>query len=338
MSEIRLDRINNQYVLIAPERLHRPNLGNVYQKKRDVTCPFCEGNEELTPTEIFSLKNDVPDGASWKTRVVPNLYKAVQVELEYYSKIEGMFESIAGVGAHEILIDSPCHDCTMTDLKASNIEDWLRTIIIRIDDLKRDERLIYLSIFKNFGLNAGATQDHPHTQLLALPIMPKNEIIFLQRNFEYYKKHGRGLIEDIVQNEMFSKERVIDKVGSFVAFCPYASAYPFEVMIAPTKNIANLSHCSRKEVIDLSIIIKNVFDMLESQLGRFDYNMYFSLAPLNSNFENEHYMPYLNKNYRFSLRIAPKIYRLGGFETATGMLINSVLPEESADLLRGRTR
>ena len=311
------------------------NLGSVYQKKREVTCPFCEGNEALTPKEIFSLKSSDSRGASWKTRVVPNLYKAVQIELEQHSKIEGIFESIAGVGAHEILIDSPCHDCDMSDFDLPNIEDWLRTLIIRSDDLHKDARLVSLSIFKNFGLNAGATQDHPHTQILALPIMPKNEISFLQRNLEYYRAHGRGIIEDIVQNEFNAKSRIIDTVGSFVAYCPYASAYPFEVMIAPTKNISTLKLCSRKEVVDLSVILKNVFTMLQSQLGRFDYNMYFHIAPLNENFENELYMPYMDKNYRFNIRITPRIYRLGGFEVATGMLINSVSPEESAELLRG---
>ncbi len=337
MSEIRLDRIHNKYVVIAPERLFRPNLNCRNEKKNSVSliCPFCDGNEDLTPPEIFALRDNEANEPSWRTRVVPNLYKAVQVELSDISKRDGIFESIPGVGAHEILIDSPCHECDFYQLDTSAIEDWLRTMIIRIEDLKNDTRLIYLSIFKNVGINAGATQEHPHTQLLALPIMPKEEMAFLEENMRYYRSHGRGLIEDVVCNELSSKTRIVARHGNFVAFCPYASAYPFEVMIAPLTNIASLCKCSRKDVSDLSVLIKRVFESLHKQLGVFAYNLSLKMAPLNTNFENEMYMNHLDKNYRFILRITPRIYNLGGFEISTGMAINSVVPEESAKMLGG---
>lgn len=336
MSEIRLDRIHNQYVLIAPERLHRPNIDQVTKRKSSPSvCPFCEGNEGLTPPEVFALRENNADCGMWKTRVVPNLYKAVQVELDAKSKREGMFESIAGVGAHEILIDSPCHHCDIDALGVDGVENWLRSMIIRMDDLKKDKRLIHLSLFKNYGSSAGATQEHPHTQILALPVMPKNDLDFLKRNMHYYRRHGRGKLEDIIENEIFEKTRIVDMVGDFVAFCPYASSFPFEVIIAPTKNIATLSECSRKNVSGLSKIINKVFKALKRELGDFDYNLYFHTPPLNTNFENEEYMPYLSENYRFYMRITPRIYGLGGFEISTGMAINSVLPQECARLLRG---
>lgn len=336
MSDIRLDRVHNQYVIIAPERLHRPNLTQKQSKiKSHISCPFCNGNEDLTPHEVFAIRDNAPNSPDWKTRVVPNLFKAVQIELEDISKRDGMFESIPGVGAHEILIDSPCHDCDISDLSKDSIENWLRSMIIRIEDLSRDTRLIHLSIFKNYGQNAGATQEHPHTQILALPIMPQNELTFLYRNMKYYRRHGRGLVEDIVCNERMEKTRVIDEIGSFIAYCPYGSSFPFEVMIAPTKIISNLNKCSRKELTDLASIIKRVFSMLRTQLGSFDYNLYFHLAPINQNFENEDYMASLDKNYTFNVRITPRIYNFGGFEVSTGMAINSVVPEECAKLLRG---
>ncbi|MDD2449093.1 MAG: UTP--glucose-1-phosphate uridylyltransferase [Sulfurimonas sp.] len=336
MSDIRLDTINNKYVIIAPERLHRPNLQSYSREKSSkVNCPFCEGNEHMTPNEVYALRYNEPNKGMWKTRVVPNLYKAVQVELEDKSQRDGVFEFKSGVGAHEILIDSPCHDCDINDLSVFDVENWLRTMILRIEDLKDDKRLIHLSIFKNFGQNAGATQDHPHTQLLALPIMPKKQLAFLNRNIEYYFRHGRGKIEDIVHNEIKAKKRVLYIVGNFVSFCPYASEYPFEVMIAPTKNISSLNRCSREDLIDLANIIKMTFKKLNKQLGVFDYNLFFDLAPLNLNFETEKYMPYIDKNYRFTIKITPRIYRSGGFEISTGMFINSVEPEYCARLLRG---
>ncbi|MEA1919366.1 MAG: galactose-1-phosphate uridylyltransferase [Campylobacterota bacterium] len=338
MSEIRRDRFHNQYVLIAPERLHRPDL-HVSNKDKVLSnhrCPFCEGNEALTPPEVYAIRDNEANTKGWKTRVIPNLYKAVQIELEDKSHRNGMFESIPGVGAHEVLIDSPVHDSGIETLDTHSIENWLRSIIIRIQDLKQDQRLIYLSVFKNIGATAGATQEHPHTQLLALPVMPQTELTFLQRNMQYYRRHGRGKMEDIVQNELSCKVRVVEEIGNFVAFCPFASAFAFEVMIAPKRNIRSLEDCSRDEVSDLSLLMRHLFQKLNHQLGSFDFNLILQLPPLNSNFENEPYMDYLHKNYRFSIRITPRIYRLGGFEVSTGMAINPVSPEECAALLNAK--
>jgi UDPglucose--hexose-1-phosphate uridylyltransferase len=338
MSEIRRDRLNNRYVLIAPERLHRPDL-NSSKKEQSLStyrCPFCEGNEALTPPEIYAIRDNEADAKEWKTRVVPNLYKAVQVELEDKSKRNGMFESIPGVGAHEVIIDTPCHDCGIEALGAGGIENWLRTIIVRVNDLKNDIRLVHFSIFKNVGKSAGATQEHPHTQILALPVMPQNELVFLERNMSYYRRHGRGKVEDIVENELTCKSRIVEQIGDFVAFCPYASSYAFEVMIAPKRNISSLQNCSRDDIRDLSLLIEHTFKKLKIQLGNFDYNLFFRLPPLSDNFENEPFMPYIEKNYRFTITIAPRIYRLGGFELSTGMAINPVSPEESASLLNSK--
>ncbi len=335
MSEIRRDRIHNEYVIIAPERLHRPraHAKPCKEQLKSAKCPFCEGNESLTPKELFAIRANEPNAKGWRTRVVPNLYKAVQVELEDLSQRDGLFEHIPGVGAHEILIDTPCHACKMQELEIADIENWLRSMIIRIDDLKKDRRLIHLSIFKNSGVDAGATQEHPHTQILALPITPQSEQNFLEQNMRYYHRHGRGKVEDIVHNEIEAKKRVVYNDGNFAAFCPFASAYPFEVMIAPKKNISSLERCSRDDVTALAHCIKSVFEKLAAQLDDFDYNIHFMLAPLNPNFENEAYMSHLEKNYRFTIRIIPRIYTLGGFEIATGMTINPVAPEECAALL-----
>ena len=340
MSEIRRDRFHNQYVLIAPERLHRPDYMQQEPQPHSAhfRCPFCEGNEAMTPPEVFAIRDNEPNAPHWKTRVIPNLFKAVQVEFEDASRRRGMCESIPGVGAHEIVIDSPLHDMGIELLEPHAVELWLRTLIRRIEDLRRDQRLVYLNIFKNVGIHAGATQEHPHTQLLALPIMPRNEMVFLQRNTDYYHRHGRGKLQDIVENEHHDHHRVVEEIGNFVAYCPYASSFPFEVIIAPLRNIATLDGCSRDEVLELSRMITRVFKKMRSQLGSFDYNLYFRMAPVNANFENEIYMPHLHKNYRFALRITPRIYRLGGFEISTGMFINPVAPEECAALLNTRER
>ncbi len=335
MSEIRRDRLHSQYVLIAPERMRRPDtIAATFAKATLKTCPFCEGNEDITPPEIYAVRENEANASQWKVRVVPNLYKAVQVEIEDHSKMTGMFESIAGVGAHEVVIDTPSHDSRIADLDAAEIRDWLSTIAIRISDLRQDDRLIHTSIFKNQGEHAGATQQHPHTQIIALPITPSNELTLLARHIQYYRRHGRSKLEDIVENERLAKVRIISERGDFTAYCPYASAYPFEVIIAPRRALTNLDELNRDDVADLSNLLKEVFTRLDDQLGNFDFNLAFRLAPLNKNFENAPFFPHLKHFFRFTIRIIPRIYRLGGFELSTGMIINPVEPEEAARLLR----
>ena len=341
MSEIRFDMLHNTYVIIAPERLHRPNADACRHQTVETSqqnCPFCAGHEALTPPEIFAMRANSADTQAWKTRVVPNLYKALQIETERRSQRDGMFESFSGYGAHEILIDSPCHHCSMADLGQDGIENWLRTIIIRKQDLKKDPHLKYLSVFKNVGKNAGATQEHPHTQLLALPIVPKSTLAFLQRNERYYHEHGRGIVTDALYSEKSAKTRVIDEVGSFMAYCPYASTFSFETIIAPAKPFVHLSECSREDVSDLALLIANVFKMLDRELGTFDYNLNFFFAPINTNFEDEAYMPNVEKNFTFYIRIMPRIYTLGGFELSSAMGINPIAPEACAKFLRGDMR
>ena len=334
MSEIRRDRLHSQYVLIAPERMRRPDTLATSTKSTLKICPFCEGNEGMTPPEIYALRENAANASKWKARVVPNLYKAVQIELEDHSKLSGMFESVSGVGAHEIVIDTPSHDSRIAALSAVEIRDWLSTIAVRIADLRQDDRLIHTSIFKNHGEHAGATQQHPHTQIIALPITPTNELNLLERHMQYYKRHGRSKMEDILENERLAEVRIISERGDFTAYCPYASAFPFEVIIAPRRALTNLDELDRDDMANLADLMKEVFARLDNQLGNFDFNVAFRLAPLNANFENAPYFPHVKQFFRFTIRIIPRIYRLGGFELSTGMIINPVEPEEAATLLR----
>jgi UDPglucose--hexose-1-phosphate uridylyltransferase len=288
----------------------------------------------MTPPEIYAFRTKQTDISSWSVRVVPNLYKAVQIELGDESRVEGMFESRPGVGAHEILIDTPCHSCRMSQMDIDNIIEWLNAISNRVSDLRKDKRLIYLSVFKNQGESAGATQSHPHTQLIALPIMPHETLRLMERDLQYYRRHGRGKVEDLLENELLEGTRIVARKGNFVAFCPYASSYPFEVIIVPRKALMTLDQLNRDEIFQLATLTKEVMQRLDIELGDYDFNMAFNMAPLNSNFENEPYFPYLKKYYRMTIRIMPRIYRLGGFELSTGLLINPVTPEEAAQLLR----
>jgi len=335
MSDIRRDRLYDRYVLIAPDRMRRPDKLVAELPVDDIeSCPFCEGHEHMTPPEIYAIRGNDSNEVGWSVRVIPNLYKALQVELDDHSQNDGMFESRSGVGAHEIVIDTTDHNSRFSTMSVSRIGNWLSAISSRISDLRKDSRLVYASVFKNSGESAGATQPHPHTQILALPIMPDNVLRMMEKNLQYYRGHGRGKVEDILANEIREEVRIVAQRGDFTAYCPFASSYPFEVIIAPRRALMSIDELNRDDIVHLSQLISEVFKRLDVQLGEFDYNLAFNLSPLNSNFENEQYFSHLPKYNRMTIRIMPRIYRLGGFELSTGILINPVEPEEAAKLLR----
>ena len=328
MSDIRYNLIEDRFVIIAPERLHRPIFSATLPNKKElikehiISCPFCKGNEYMTTPEIYSLRNK----QGWKTRVVPNLYKAVSIESNQHSKYDGIFKSYEGFGAHEVLIDTPKHDVKIYQWTIANFIDWITTLQHRINDLKNDSRLNYLSIFKNYGALAGASQSHPHTQLIALPIIPTNIVRQYEQFAIHYKDTGNILIEDIIVQEYNDKERIVFDNKNFVAFCPYASEYPFEVIIASKEGLSRLEDIDENEKEELSIILSKVFRALTQALGDFDFNLIINIPPLQDE---------VDSFSRLNIRITPRIYQHAGFELATQMMINPIEPKEAAKKLRG---
>jgi len=336
MSEIRYDRLHDRHVIIAPERLHRPECYT--PKKRPMhhlqKCPFCEGNEALTPPGIFAIreKGSFPNEPGWKTRVVPNLYKAVQIETPDRHHF-GMFEYHEGFGAHEIIIDTPEHRTSMTQWCEEEVVNWLKTLGARVADLRKDKRIAYISLFKNEGPEAGATQPHVHTQLIGLPIVPKRQRDYFIRAADYFHAHGKALLETIIEHEENVGERILGSAGEFTAFCPYASAFPFEVIIASKRLKAQVDTLDEAHFAALAPLLLKILAKLEQQLGCLAFNLEVSTPPLRD--ENEHDLVDRAPDIcRFMIRIMPRIYRLGGFEVSTEMIINPVSPEQAAKLLR----
>ena len=337
MSNIRYDRIHDTHVIIAPERLHRPDCSFDVDEKRtvDENCPFCEGNESMTPPEIFSHRKagSFPNEKGWQTRVVPNLYKAVQIEASYEHHY-GLFEHWEGFGAHEVIIDTPEHHTSMTQWSEGAIVEWLKTLRSRVSDLRRDQRISHISLFKNEGSQAGATQAHSHTQIIGLPIIPKLEREKYQRSYEYYKQNGRAMIESVIMQEEENEERIVDKHGDFTAFCPFASAYPFEVMISSKKALGQINTLSDSSIETLAPLLLATLENLKTQLGCFSFNLVVTTPPLQEDTVDHGLINCVDEACRFAIRIMPRIYKFGGFEVSTGVIINPVLPEVAAKLLR----
>jgi len=319
MSEIRYDPLLGEYVIIAPERLHRPMELRCERTMKEGTCPFCPGHEELTPPEIYRIEKE----GSWRTRVVPNLYKALQIETPFaYRQEEG--EAWGGFGAHEIIVDTPRH---VSDLELDNEElfYWLLTIKERMEDLRKDRRLVQLNVFKNHGPSAGATQPHPHTQIVATPLMSRSQKRLFDRTFSHYKEHGVTLFESM------HTPYILKASPRFKLFCPFASFFPFESMIfSSTHSLATLDEEDLRELAEL---LRSLFESMKRELGDVGFNLLFYLPPLNQNFENEEYFTEIERFFRFFIRITPRIYTLGGFEIASQCAINPLDPKEAAKLL-----
>lgn len=317
MSEIRYSKLFDEYTLIAPERYHKPN--EVLETKLDSkNCPFCAGNENQTTKEIFSIKKN----GKWVTRVIPNLYTALNLDTKIESQNSGFFESFSGFGAHEIIIDTNRH-IREFDFEIEEFFNLLKAIQIRTIELTKDIRLKYLTIFKNSGIKAGASQPHPHTQIIASNIISNFKRNFYKREFKYYQKHSRKLLIDIIKEE----KNIILENNEFKAVFPYASFFPFEVIIAPINGDYSIKQIDDNKLNLLAETIKLSLNLIKTEIGEFDFNIEFLEPPINENFDNEKWFKEIELFHSFFVRITPRIFNLAGFEISTHININPVLPE-----------
>jgi len=318
MSEIRYNELFDEYVLITPKRAKRPE--KIPLPKPEVkVCPFCPGNIKKEE-EIFTLNKLKP----WATKVLVNLYE-VASKNELKKEINCIFKSYSAYGNHEIIIDTPKHNVNLWDLSKKELIFWLETIDIRVNELKKDKNITFIRVFKNSGILSGATQPHPHTQIVALNLMPQNKVDLYKRSFNFFKKFGVSLFEYVFKNE----KNIIYENEHFFAFSPFASVFSYESIIVSKDFSSKL-----KNLDSLADIISVVFKKYFSYLGEFDFNLYFEIAPVNENYQNKEFFEDIEKISTFFIRIIPRISRIGGFDLSSGMYINVVLPEMAAEVLK----
>jgi len=339
MSEIRYNSLHDRYVIIAPERLHRP-IGRFELPQNlmasGIHCPFCEGNESKTTPEIVAIRPNLtkPNKKGWLTRVIPNLYRAVSIETPQHSLSHGMLSYHQGFGAHEVIIDTPHHASNLDTWSQETFVNWLDTMRGRVMSLRLDHRLKSIVLFKNHGIKAGATQSHPHTQLIALPIIPTHQLEYYRRAFRHYVSNKRVMVEDMIVQEYQDSTRIILDDPYFVAFCPFASEYPFEVLICAKEGLSRFELIDAVQTEALATMLSQIFVKLRGALGQFDYNLSIDIPPLIKDHSSEEFYDMIDLITRFTLRITPRIYQLAGFETTANMMINPVTPEKAASELR----
>ena len=328
MPELRKDPITGRWVIISTDRARRPS--DFKQESVVVTgarfCPFCPGNEDKTPPEVLAYSTEGLRGNSrWSLRVVPNKFPALRVEGDLDRQGEGLYDRMNGVGAHEVVIESPDHMKTLAEMEERQVAELIWAFRDRVVDLKKDRRLRYVMLFKNHGEAAGASLEHPHSQIIALPVVPKRAQEELDGARKYFDFKERCVYCDILRQEVRDGERVVLQTEEFLATCPFASRFPFETWIIPFRHDSHFENIQEREVYNLAWMLKSVLKKMDRVLERPAYNLIIHTAPV----QEPGY-----SHYHWHVEIIPKLTRVAGFEWGTGFFINPTPPEESARFLR----
>ena len=340
MNEMRQDPTSGTVTIYAPERSCRPRELPIPTSERSPepeyrpTCPFCPGNEAQLAGIILETKG--ADGAGWRTRVVANRYPALSPEVrtctarrgtdeERNSSGRGLFETLSAYGHHEVVIESPRHDTDLARMPLARIGSVIESFHARYLALMSDPRIQTIIFFRNRGVASGATLTHPHSQIIAMPLIPP-EIERRQNIMERYAEaHDRCLYCDIVDSERREGRRVIRETGEFIAFVPYAAVMPFEIWIVPKRHQAGFDLIEPEEKSGLAVLLHDMLRRLGNSLYDPDYNlMLVSRTNRSDSTDGGHWY----------LSIHPRLITLGGFEMGAGMNINPSLPEQDAERLR----
>ena len=328
MPELRKDPITGRWVIIATDRAKRP--GDFFRESVVIKgmrfCPFCPGNESKTPPEVLAYRNgSASNETGWTLRVVPNKFPALRVEGDLNREGEGLFDKMTGIGAHEVVIESPDHSKTFAEMEEKSIENAFWAFRDRMLDLKRDSRLRYILVFKNHGEGAGATLEHSHAQLIALPVIPKRVQEEMDGARRYYEFKERCVYCDIIHQEAASGVRVVAETDLFLAIAPYAPRFPFETWIVPRRHESHFENIDPDSARNLAWMTRTLLRKVDKVLERPPWNFALHTAPIQEG---------ATPHYHWHLEIIPKLTRIAGFEWGSGFYINPTPPEEAAKFLR----
>ncbi|MCX8170512.1 MAG: DUF4921 family protein [Candidatus Bathyarchaeota archaeon] len=334
-NELRKDYILNRWVVIASHRKRRPTdfRGNQVEENKVIICPFCPGNEHLTPPasliyfmEDGELRKDYDkDGVrrkDWVIRCVPNLYPAFSPRkpgATLSPQADHIHVYMEALGYHEVLIESPNHDEHPSVSRIQQLVHVINALKDRVSFFMSREYVKYVSIFRNHGAKAGASLSHAHSQIIATPILPS--IVEEERNVceKYYVENGRCVFCRIIEAEIDS-ERFIWENNGFVVFAPWAPTNPFEFWIFPKRHQSLILELTEDETRDLAETLRVSFGGLRNLLSDPPYNFGFHMIP--------------EKHYHWHIEVYPSLATWAGFEKSTGIYINVMPPEEAAKDLR----
>jgi UDPglucose--hexose-1-phosphate uridylyltransferase len=331
MGELRLDPMTARWVIISNEKDLGPDGYDIESPRIDGEgkCPFCVGNESLTPPEVDADREKATssDMPGWITRTVPNKFPALKNEPDLNRSGVGMFDMMNGVGEHEVIVEDVDHNKQLADLDVEQIKKVINVYKRRSVELGRDDRFKYVLIFKNYGLAAGASLEHSHTQLISLPVIPKRVMEELECAHKYYDYKERCVFCDITRQELEYRHREICENDDFIAFCPFASRSPFEISIVPRQHQAYFTDISDGQIDSFARILKEILMRIRQALKNPPYNFIIHTTPLNGNNDVQDY-------YHWHVEVMPKLSKIAGFEWGSGFYINSTSPETASRYLR----
>jgi UDPglucose--hexose-1-phosphate uridylyltransferase len=345
--EIRIDPVvPTESVLVSTVRNLRPRKKEqpAPRDQRDhvETCPFCLGNENMTPPAIVEYSGD----EHWSIRIVENLYPVLSESTDSPVTSEGLRQAIDGYGRHEVIIDHHRHGIAIHEMSPHHLQQLFTAYQTRMQELyQKDARLRYVLVFKNFGPAAGASIAHTHSQLIALPVVPENVQAEVHFSASYFREHHHcvycALIDDALSftATVYDKERgeshrvldagsyVVERSEHFVAIKPFASRFEWEVHVLPLRHQADYLRMDQALMLDFANLFRNTMARLDKLLEGAQYNYFLHTLPNNSP-QN------CQKSYHWHLEICPRTSIPSGFELGSGLYINTVSPELAAKQLR----
>ncbi len=337
MPELRRGPITHRWVIIAQERAKRPSdyrtSGRSLVGEEPTHCPFCPGNEPEVPSDICRI--DGPDGR-WKVRVVPNRFPVLQDYPELGRQtIEGFFDRMNGVGAHEVVIETPEHGKGLSELPEEHIKVVVDAYVERLRQLMQEDWHRYVLLFKNHGWEAGASLVHSHSQIIATPVVPREVRDRLRMAKAYYEHKERCIFCDVMLGEIRAGERIIEELDGYVSWAPYDSRFPFELLICPRRHSHDFTTLTEDQKFGLARMLKRTLSRLRTLLGDVPYNFVLQAAPNPGRRPGKPgYWKTLEHDFHWRIEILPRLTQVAGFEWGTGFYVNPMSPEDAARYLR----
>src|SRR5579862_7507136 len=327
MPELRQNFFTKEWVIIATERAKRPEDLATHRATQEIpafveTCPFCPGNENKTPPEVLRMP---PESDQWDVRVIPNKFAALSSDVQPTRGLQHLRRRIQGFGFHEVIIDSPDHSRPMALLSDEQVAHILGAYKQRYNALSADHRVNHITIFKNHGLDAGASLQHPHSQLIATPVIPSQVRQRLHEALRHYDDVGECMFCHMVEREVEEQTRVVLKNEHFVAMEAFASATPFATHIFPLRHMASFGDITGVEITSLGRMLRLLLAKIYVGLENPDLNYTIRSGPAEYA---------AARHFHWYVSVIPRLTRVAGFELGSGMFINTVLPEDAAEFLR----
>ncbi|MDA7887373.1 hypothetical protein N9A96_00690 [bacterium] len=337
MSDLRLDPINQQWVAIARNRRDRPmEFVPIEQLRQQMICPFCKGNEEETPSALTAYRSDGSmllsdeELSNWSTRVIPNRYPSFSFrstegrdQPESGSQSCGPFEFNHCQGIQELIIPSPRHVSSLSELTDEELKLSFRVCRDRLEHAKSLEYIQHAMLFMNCRLAAGASLGHIHYQLLGTPVLSESLISRTTRAQAYRTKNGRSMLADLADWEIAQEARIVDLTENFCVVCPFASRFAFQVWILPRSENFDFTSCDEEVRNELALHCRNIVTRYEVTLDTPAYNLLFHTEPFESSNGQIGYF-----------ELFPRLTLAAGFELGTDIWVNPVAPEAAARRLR----